>query len=421
MLLFGWFLRIITGCIYSSVVAFSYIYVIVPNFGYQGFVAENISFGIPLYLVLTSLSFLLLPSEIRKPSVIFGLLYYLVVFVPGTLIAIFLDSGWMLRVSLLLLPIALVRLLSSLPPLKINFVFFRSRLLFGICLFFVFVFSYGILFQVFGFQSPAGLDDVYSVRLNARDVLANSIYGVAHLLRLLSNVLNPLILIFGLMTKRYSLVLISIIGQIIIFTFDATKSTLLSPLMIFAFYVALVFGGRRAVVLAVGGLAVLMLLCIVIDFIFFEDWKINYLFVRRFVLMPGYLSNLYFDFFTNNPFFNWGGRFGLADNYSGYSSPGFLIGDVVYGKLEGNANANFLVDAFSHYGVVGVFIAIFVLGLFFWVYDSVANMRDKIFGCLMLIMPSFSLVNTGLESSMFTHGLLFSLFAVWVVPKSYAN
>jgi hypothetical protein len=136
------------------------------------------------------------------------------------------------------------------------------------------------------------------------------------------------------------------------------------------------------------------------------------------LIVPGHLTGVYHEFFSSNGFFYWGGFGGYDNIYRGYVSPGFLLGDAVYNNPDGNVNANFIADAFANFGHVGVLVTSLLLVLYFIFFDSIARDKPLIFSLMMITIPCVALLNTGFFSSLFSHGLIMSIFCVYLVPKS---
>jgi hypothetical protein len=418
--------RIIWG-VGLYIVAFltNYFLVLVPNFSYQGF--GNV-YRQPLefvgFVLLAAVPTLFAPSDIKRPSQLAFWMMFLIVYIPSILVPFkalnkpvtdFLPYNATLLLSLLILSAT-----TRVPPPSIFRLPFRVRA-FWMLLLPLYVLMYALMFRAFGLQAPPSLSDVYDVRLEARSILVNAGFGVGYILRWVSNVLNPFLVASGLVSRRWWVVAVGIIGQIFVYSFDGTKSTLFSPFLIIGFF--LLIRQKRFT-----GFSFSVALSATIFVAGLVDWllatpALTLLYVRRFFMVPGLLTGFYVDFFSANPVFMWSQSFlgGLVENpYPGYIGPGFLIGEEYFGNPLGNANANFWADGFANFGIWGVLVVTVVLSLFLFVYDSLAKTVDSKIALLIIAMPFFALTNTALASSLLTHGLFFALLFLLFLPRELA-
>ena len=232
------------SCVYGAYFIFLcvvYSNVLTVDFRYQGYFYKPISSSlwiIPFLFFLFVAMFV--PREIRRPSALVSLMLYLLMYAPFLVVSYYSGGNAFFQ----LIPfwiffgavIALIGNLGRLPALPTISLMKLSDQYIIIALLVFWVLSYFILFYFFGFNAPPSLIDVYSTRLDARDVLQSAAPGTGHLLRFVSNVVNPLFIAIGLLRKTPLLVIVGVAGQFIIYTFDGTKSTLLSVFLFFGFY-----------------------------------------------------------------------------------------------------------------------------------------------------------------------------------------
>jgi hypothetical protein len=142
------------------------------------------------------------------------------------------------------------------------------------------------------------------------------------------------------------------------------------------------------------------------------------LIVERLVGLPGLLTGFYFSFFTHHPkmMLSHSVFKGIFDNPYG-SVPPLIIGKLYFPSSGTYANANFWADAFANFGIWGVFIFTAILGLVFWLYDSMTLDTDLRLAALMLVMPAITLANTGLLTCLLTHGLAFACLVMYYLPN----
>ena len=108
----------------------------------------------------------------------------------------------------------------------------------------------------------------------------------------------------------------------------------------------------------------------------------------------------------------------IANIYSNYVSPGFLIGDVYFHNPAGNANANLWADGYANAGFLGIIIITLLLMLLLWIYDSISKKKDLRVALLLIAMPAYAITNTSLLTSLLSHGWLPALLLMWYFPIS---
>jgi hypothetical protein len=90
-----------------------------------------------------------------------------------------------------------------------------------------------------------------------------------------------------------------------------------------------------------------------------------------------------------------------------------LIGEVYFGNLEANANANVWASAFANVGYTGMFGFTVLLGLMFRLIDGMAKHGDFVVTSLMCGMFGLTWTNGGLQTSMLSNGILVTLFVIF--------
>ena len=413
---------LVSVILYVASYHYSYKYLISPAYSYQGFVYQPLG----LYVVLTAyvlslLPVMFMPLHLRKPSSFVVWMLYLMVYVPSLLTMAFVlgrplyEMGPFLvslLVSMLLLALVVRFPAIPLPRPRIPRWLFWGGL--GIYL----VGSYGLLVDVFGFNGLASLSNVYDVRLKARATLAGAGRLVGYQLRWLSEAVNPYLMATGLSEKKTWLFVAGAIGQVMIYSFDATKSTLGSIVLIVAVFFLVTRSFRlRASSLALAFTALFWVVALV-DGMF--RIGLTGLLTRRLFAVPGLLTSVYYDFFSNHDRFYWLhttyakllGMSGL--NYPDYRSPGFLIGDVFFGNPEGNANANLWADGYANAGVFGVLLVTIIFMAILWIYDSVSAKKDIRVALLLIAMPTFAVTNTSLLTALLSHGWFPAILLLWL-------
>ncbi len=412
------------GTIYLLVFVWVYAEFIVPRFSWQHFTYSPMLERNALAVVFSLLPLLWMPLYIDRPSVLAVWVLYFLAYVPSIVVGFQVLSisvsiplfFWLLLGSMLLLS-----LLPLMPRVLLPKVYISRRWIEGGALG-IWSVGYLYLLKIFGFRGLPSLSKIYAVRLAARAVLSSHGGVVGYLMRWLNNVVNPFFMAIGLQKKQWVFVGLGILGSLLIFSFDATKSTLMSVFYLLGLYAILRWKRWRfpAVLLFVGAI-VLFGSALAID-LGFHSFVMRTYFLRRVFYMPGLLSAFYYEYFSSHPHWYWAhttiGRLlgTLPPAGAMAKTPSFLIGEVYFRNPVGNANVNIWGDAFANMGNYGVVLV--TLGLFWllWLYDSVSLGHDPALGYFLAGMPIFALTNSAFLTVILTHGWLVAILLLWLWP-----
>ena len=135
-----------------------------------------------------------------------------------------------------------------------------------------------------------------------------------------------------------------------------------------------------------------------VQFIFGE------VFWRRVVLMPGMLTQIYFDFFFSQDFFLFSDSvdlFSRADE----RPIAYMVGEDYFGRARMSANANFVASGYAEAGGLGVLIYCLLISVFINILSSGSGAEKRIY--LLASVPIFlAILETNLTTVLVTHGLL---------------
>ena len=418
LVLLGW------GILYLGVFLWVYINKVVTVFSYQHFTYKPGIGPILWNAFFALLPLFWLPWRITRPSAFVVWILYLLVYLPSVVVgtyvsksgAQFLFFEWLLLMAILLLSIVPWLPVVSLPELAISPAWLIGGFI-GL-----WMGGYGLFFRIFGLRSLPSLQEIYQVRLSARQILTSHGVLVGYMLRWFANVFNPLFLALGLRRRNWALLAAALLGQVAIFTFDATKLTLMSIPYLLGLYFLLVKSKwqLRSVWLLQGSMA-LIVGGVGLDALFNTRFFLTYL-VRRIFYVQGLLSALYFDYFSQSPQWSWShtliARLLRISPFPMNSAPGpgFLIGEVYFNNPAANANANLWADGFANLGWYGVLFVTMLLFSLLWFYDSASPPYKRELGFLLIAMPLFALTNTSLLTTLMSHGWLLATFLVWIWP-----
>jgi hypothetical protein len=257
---------------------------------------------------------------------------------------------------------------------------------------------------------------VYPTRLAYRTSLAAEGAALAYVVSWTGNVINPLLMSFAFVRRRPPIFVAGLLGQVALFSLTGFKSVLFSPFLVLAAHLCIRLEGRKFDRYLLMGLIVVMVGAWLSFWSLGSDF-LAYTFVRRVIATPGLLSGFYFDFFSQHAttlFSHYIFR-GIISNPYG-TTPPFLIGRIYFGSSFTSANANLFADGFAGLGVIGVVLvgaaAAYVLR---WM-DILANGREWRYMLGVAGVMAFSLSNSALSTTLITHGYLFSLFLLSLLP-----
>jgi hypothetical protein len=404
---------------YIAFLHLSYVHVIAPFWSYRGLVYTPAGLAAILSAGgLAAVPVLWMPLTIRRPSVVTYYLLYLFVVVPTCIVPVYtrqLDGPATLALQTAVLAcFATLGTVYKLPLLQLRVRRFSPAdflmlilVLSGIC--------YGIIFLFAGLpHSIPGLSEVYDVRA-ATKAYVGSNWSVGYAMDWQSNVLNPLLIGYGLISRRLWAVAMGILGQLVIYSIGGTKTVVFSILMLLCMFVVL-RGTANVYLRLVGAIAMLVLAATVVD-LASQSSVFTTLFVRRMIFIPGQLTTLYFDFFSNHPHALLGDSLLKGFVVYPYSEgPPTLIGAYYFGGSEMNANANIWADGFANFGYFGMLAATLLTGLWLWLVDSSTNIQNRGLVVLILCIPSLTLADSGLLTDLASHGLALALLIVSILP-----
>lgn len=269
----------------------------------------------------------------------------------------------------------------------------------------VLVFSYLMVTTGLSLTMIDSFNDTRDIRFGYREAIAGSggpILGYA--IQLQGNVINPLLLGKGFLDRRWWLVGVGIFGQALIFSQTGFKMILLSPFALIAVVWLFQGGMRRGRTLLVGVLGS-SLLALVVDRMRGGMLIFTEVFIDRLLLIPGTLTAAHVMVFDNQEKAMWGYSFMAPFVHYPYSTtPAFLVGAQFTGSTQVTANANLFADGFANLGYAGITIEAVVLVLILWLIDSATRHLSMSITCALCLVPTLSLVNSSVFTSLLTGG-----------------
>jgi O-antigen polymerase len=263
------------------------------------------------------------------------------------------------------------------------------------------------------------LNDVYGVRAELA-AMEETDAMLAYVVPLLAGVVNPVVLARGLWARKWGWILAGVLGQVFVYSVSGNKTAVLSPIAIAGVY--LLLRSRRPPPAAACLLAapVVSVVIVLIDHLSRSvPGDLTSLIVRRFLVTPGLLTAGYVQVFDDidkarlahsilSPFFD----------YPYTKDPPFLVGATFFGDPSTHANANMLADGFANFGYLGMVAACLVCVVLLWAVDDAAEGLPLGFACLVVLMPALALADSGILTTMLTHGFLATVVILALAPRT---
>lgn len=422
MMLFSWSrLGLILGsCLYIFSFNYLYVNVVFPIFGYEGFQYHPISQGYQLAAwILAILPSLWMPAILDRPSRVIHWFLYLAVVIPAIFVGLYtLDPATIFPFVLsifgafcLLETIYRVPL-AKIPLIEIPMPAYAAAV--GLLLVLMLV----ILGSRFGFHfNWVDLANVYQVRGEFNQATNNAAY-LDYVVEWLGNAVLPVITANAVHRANSYLLAVAICGELLCYSITGYKSIIFSLLLIFLLRILLHSKGKRFGFYMTWGGALLMASSILAAS-YHSLVKYTALFSVRLIAAPGMLSAYYFDFFHRNLKAELGHSIlHSLVKYPYPFDPPRMIGLIYFGSARADANAHIWADAYSNFGYSGILVFTLILGAILWVYDSVSiTAGNRIIATLMLAVPAITLTNSGLLTTLWSHGMFLALVLVYLHPS----
>ncbi|MEQ9402635.1 MAG: hypothetical protein RIM99_03535 [Cyclobacteriaceae bacterium] len=319
--------------------------------------------------------------------------------------------GWSLVMGMMILTLVIHLPLISFPRVKMSYAVFVILLLSISAVVYLLIHKYvGLSFRL------VSLLDVYELRAEYKSV-KNQL--VTRILSWQGNIINPLLIVIGLINKKYWLVLLGLLGQLVLFSVTGFKSVFLSFIFISAVYFCIAWRPKHFGHIFIGGFIFVIVFASTIDLLFEINLATTFL-VRRLVAMPGLLTAFYYDFFSSNEHIFLGHSIlSPISKYPYDLSPPLLMGEVYWNDASTSANAHFFADAFANFGFIGIIYFAIILGGILWVFDSFAANRNIVIYGTIIAMPAFSLSNSALFVVLGTHGFGILMILMFLYPRKF--
>jgi hypothetical protein len=412
---------------YVGTLHVSYVYLVTPYYAYSGLDYAPVSMTLLIWSwFIVLLPALWLPLRSTRPSAVVYYFVYAFVLVPGCIVPAYTDAlptkGLISLQVALITCFALLGLVYAIPPGGVPRIHLSYSCLFAAVGLFS-VTSYLTIIHFFGFhfRFPDPMH-VYPVRQDFADAseIVKSRWA-AYCIDWQALAINPFLMAFGVISKRYYLICIGFVGELIIYALGGLKQALFALGLLIFLYFAMRF--RHFGLAFLSGLTIFVAACFLCDrFLLHTGTGLTSLFVRRVAFLDGQLTGMYFDFFSNNPH-----ALLSQSTLQGFVKTVYLaplpkvIGAAYFGSENADANANFLADGFANFGYFGMFGATAILAAVLWAVDTLARGRNRLLVVMMLGVPAFEFANSAVLTCLGNHGVGLVLVLLCFLPLEPAT
>lgn len=407
--------------IYAWVLHWAYSGLITGPFGYLGYryQASDLESNLVVWIIASAVIFAL-PRRLDRPSAVMVWVLYAVTVAPTILMSPYTSYLTAENAYVMSLVVGLTFSLVALAqrgqrrPLGIHVSptsLWLVIALFSGATYLLLMFTQGLSFEFLAIL------DVYDVRSEyANEVRSVGILG--YLVTTQANVVNPLIAARGYVRRRWSLVAIAVVGQLVLYSTTGFKHVLFGILAWLVIVVVLRRreGQTKSAHLLFGATA-LVLVTAIVDYLASSNLATS-LFSRRFIFTPGVFTSVYVRFFSENPQANLG--YSILRPFVDYPydlTPPYLIGQWMANSPTLAANANLFADGYANFGYLGMIGAGIVLLVYLRFLDRASVGLPIVMSGMVVVMLAVALSNTSVLTGMFSHGMVAAVLLLALMPR----
>ena len=407
--------------VYLVLLVATYVWLVSPYYFYSGMVNLAVADGsLSVAAALAWLPALVMPLKLERPYHVALWLLFLLTYMPSQLLPHFvLGEGWSLLPLNLTIAAGMAILLLGLriPPIRLP----RPELsqnLYAALLAAGAVALLAISVAQFGFNAGLpSLTDVTTVREDYREEVQGGPAIVAYAVGWAGRVVLPVAIAIGIWWRRWWLVAIGLIGETYIYSVTGFRSLFLSVgLVVGVVYLVRLIATRWGALLpfiAAAGITLAALPALVGVRLPLS------LFVRRLIDVPGQLTGYYFDYFTTQqPYLLSHSVLGWLFEQPQIAEPPRVIGLEYFHDPRVNANGNLWADGMANFGLPGVLLVSLLAVAVLVAMDTAARGRALPLTAAILGATVVSLTNSGLLTSLGTHGIALAIILVALLPRA---
>lgn len=248
-------------------------------------------------------------------------------------------------------------------------------------------------------------EELYKIRIAARTEVPKKF---SYLIFWSAMVIVPASMAWFIKIKKYYLVILPVILQVLLFTIGGTKSHIFTLVMVAVIFVLFSEKKMEWFLPCTNLLLVFTLLT--------RKAIIMGIVIRRAFFFPQSISYNYYEFFKKYPQLHLSSSILRHFFHNGYKLDApFIISRYCYKAPVMSANTNFIANSYANFGFIGVILFALILGIILVIIERISyNKIDKKYIIFITFCPYFALVNSALFTVMFTHGFIFALIMAFL-------
>ncbi len=381
-----------------------------PVFEYSGFKYTENTYKIIESSILFVITLGLINyRKISKFIYAVNMIIFLFMTIPNYILYMFMDTPKVIIYSYFLLHFLII----MISMLKLNFKSYSIKstqenkilLILSFLLLLPFFIKYGFNLNF----NVLLLQDIYEVR--ATSIEGNNIF-TNYFYSWLSRVVLPFLIVYGVIKKKKTFLIIGSFATLYLFLIAAHKSVFFGLLMLL--YLNL-FQGYYKKIFALFITVMIAFIVGMLVYVLNDNVVVSSMFLRRVFFLPTLLNHYYFDFFADNYLYLSHSIFKSIVHYPYNDVPSHVIGLEYFHTAKMGANNGIISDGFMNFGYIGIVINILIVSLIIKFFQAI-KLNEFLFPIVFLFI--FSLNSSALLTVLLTHGLfLFLLMSLFFNKK----
>ena len=412
--------KIIIPMLYYFALSASYVYWVSPHFQNAGFTVsfslECSIVGFFVALIVSAVTSKLV--ERGKVSDIIVTFLIILYFYPQIVLFSFCfhDYVFFLYVNLYL---SIVVIFNYFTLIKSRSIYIKERLsLFISVMVILSVFMIVISGAFTGFRISFNLDDYYEYRFAVRELSMPDF--VKYLFNWAKTIL-PIGLVFAIINKKWWLVILTSVSEMLCFSFDGKKSSMF--MFFLAFVIAFLYKKNHFKKIQLYMLFVNLFLFIE-QFLRDGESFVGKNIIRRLMFIPAYLGWAFYDFFQKNELDYFRSsflrRFGFVSPYS--EGIPRIIGRIYNVTLSSigavNANTGLCGDAYSNLGWLGLLFFPFVIVIICKLFERYLVDLDPKLQIIISLTVAYAFLSGAFFTVLLTNGILVLMLLLIIIPRT---
>jgi|26BtaG_2_1085354.scaffolds.fasta_scaffold00112_17 hypothetical protein len=287
-----------------------------------------------------------------------------------------------------------------------------------------FICFFTLLFSFRDIINFVGLDDIYTQRAAGK---SRNLFE-AYMQTYLPNVICAALMAFGLIKNKYTYIMLSVAGYLLMFGINAQRTVFLMPIILYGLYKYLNSNSfKKGILISFNMfLSSVFYIVAILPNGAIRDFFGFYIVTRVFAT-PGIMLSLYHDVFSVTSYTYWSHIKGISlivskpdffANNLDWPQLGYIVADYRLGIIS-NSNANiFAADGVAAAGGIGVIVISMIFAFYLFFLDSLSKDIDPNFKVIVAFPIGFALTNGSLATILLSFGGIFwLLFYFYIKTK----